>query len=100
MTDVEIDSEAPYRKNGYTIAHHVAYRTVDAVGGSDHEFILMVKTVDGVIEYPSVIEGEPVIRFYVGISWGETLADQHRVVETGIEIQHDSLKTFFKKKDY
>jgi hypothetical protein len=95
---IEIDNEEQYRRDGYTIAHAVCYRPKPQPHGQ--LFIMMVKTVEGKIEYPSVIEGDPVIKFYVGIVEDDGIESQHWVVQHGIEIQHDSLKTFFNKVDY
>lgn len=91
-------SEELYETEKYTLAHAACYRVSD--DGS--QWVMLVKTVDGKIDYGKrhTKDDPPVIKFYIGIAKDNSPEEQHRIVREGTEFMADSLAMFLGKVDY
>lgn len=82
-------------EGGYTLAHCMAYRIAEG----DKPWCLLIKTVDGKVDYLEMKE-EPVLKWFIGMAADADDAEQHRIVAEGALIDPANLTMFHEKKDY
>ena len=79
----------------YTLAHCAAYR----IGEGERPWVLLVKTVDGEVDYIEVKE-DPVIKFYIGMAKDSSDEEQHRIVKEGYPVDKANLDMLVNNTHY
>lgn len=79
----------------YELAHCAAYR----IGEGDRPWVMIVKTVDGEVDYHNP-KDEPVINFFIGMGSEVSDEEQHRIVAEGVPVDPANLKMLVDYEHY